>query len=85
MGYFITDCIGLIIAALNTATFITLVYVFVKAVEERSRLLHMLDKVYTPILTPLRRVLPAWKLDLAAIILAVVLQIVAFGIKRFRL
>jgi len=85
MGYFITDSIGLIIAALNTATFITLVYVFVKAVEERSRLLHMLDKVYTPILTPLRRVLPAWKLDLAAIILAVVLQIVAFGIKRFRL
>jgi len=85
MGYFITDSIGLIIAALNTATFITLVYVFVKAVEERSRLLHMLDKVYTPLLTPLRRVLPAWKLDLAAIILAVVLQIVAFGIKRFRL
>jgi len=85
MGYFITDSIGLIIAALNTATFITLVYVFVKAVEERSRLLHMLDKVYTPILTPLRRVLPAWKLDLAAIILAAVLQIVAFGIKRFRL
>jgi len=85
MGYFITDSIGLIIAALNTATFITLVYVFLKAVEERSRLLHMLDKVYTPILTPLRRVLPAWKLDLAAIILAVVLQIVAFGIKRFRL
>jgi len=85
MGYFVTDRIGLIIAALNTATFITLVYVFVKAVEERSRLLHMLDKVYTPLLTPLRRVLPAWKLDLAAIILAVVLQIVAFGIKRFRL
>ena len=85
MGYFITDSIGLIIAALNTATFITLVYVFLKAVEERSRLLHVLDKVYTPILTPLRRVLPAWKLDLAAIILAVVLQIVAFGIKRFRL
>jgi len=85
MGYFVTDHIGLIIAALNTATFITLVYVFLKAVEERSRLLHMLDKVYTPILTPLRRVLPAWKLDLAAIILAVVLQIVAFGIKRFRL
>jgi len=85
MGYFITDRIGLIIAALNTATFITLVYVFLKAVEERSRLLHTLDKVYAPLLAPLRRVLPAWKLDLAAIILAAVLQIVAFGIKRFRL
>ncbi len=85
MGYFITDRIGLIIAALNTATFITLVYVFLKAVEERSRLLHTLDKVYAPLLTPLRRVLPAWRLDPAAIILAAVLQIVAFGIKRFRL
>ncbi len=85
MGYFITDRIGLIIAALNTATFITLVYVFLKAVEERSRLLHTLDKVYAPLLTPLRRVLPAWRLDFAAIILAAVLQIVALGIKRFRL
>jgi len=85
MGYFITDRIGLIIAALNTATFITLVYVFLKAVEERSRLLHTLDKVYAPLLAPLRRVLPAWRLDFAAIILAAVLQIVAFGIKRFRL
>jgi uncharacterized protein YggT (Ycf19 family) len=85
MGYFISDRIGLIIAALNTATFITLVYVFLKAVEERSRLLHTLDKVYAPLLAPLRRVLPAWRLDPAAIILAAVLQIVAFGIKRFRL
>jgi uncharacterized protein YggT (Ycf19 family) len=85
MGYFISDRIGLIIAALNTATFITLVYVFLKAVEERSRLLHTLDKVYAPLLAPLRRVLPAWRLDFAAIILAAVLQIVAFGIKRFRL
>jgi len=85
MGYFITDRIGLIIAALNTATFVTLVYVFLKAVEERSRLLHTLDKGYAPLLSPLRRVLPAWMLDLAAIILAAVLQIVEFGIKRFRL
>lgn len=82
MGYFVSEPIGLIIAALNTVTFITIVYVFVKAVEERSRLLHMLDKVYGPLLAPVRKILPAWRLDLAPIILAAVLQLVAFYIKR---
>jgi len=82
MDYFVSEPIGLIIAVLNTVTFITLVYVFVKAVEERSRLLQVLDRVYTPLLAPLRRILPAWKLDIASIILAAVLQLVAFYIKR---
>ena len=85
MGYVVTDGIGLIIASLNTATFITLVYVFLKAVEERSRLLHALDKIYGPLLAPLRRILPAWRLDVASLILAAVLQAAAFGIKRYRL
>jgi len=82
MGYFITDRVGLIIAALNTATFITLVYVFLQAVEKRSRSLHVLEKIYGPLLAPVRRVLPPWKLDLASIILAAVLQLVAFYVKR---
>ena len=85
MGYAIGDGIGLIIASLNTATFITLVYVFLKAVEDRSRLLHALDKIYGPLLAPLRKILPAWRLDIAALILAAVLQAAAFGIKRYRL
>jgi len=85
MGYFIDDGIGLIIASLNTATFITLVYVFLKAVEKRSRLLHALDKVYGPLLAPLRKILPAWRLDIASLILAAVLQAAVFGIKRYRL
>ena len=82
MDYFVSERIGLIIALLNTVTFITVVYVFLKAVEERSRLFHALDTVYTPLLAPLRRILPAWKLDVASIILAAVLQLVAFYIKR---
>jgi uncharacterized protein YggT (Ycf19 family) len=82
MGYFISDHVGLIIAALNTATFITLVYVFLQAVERRSRLLHALEKVYGPLLAPVRRILPQGKLDLASIILAAVLQLVAFYVKR---
>ncbi len=82
MNYFVSDRVGLTIAALNTATFITLCYVFLKAVEERSRLLHVLDKIYTPMLSPLRRILPAWKIDIAALVFAAVLQIAALVIKR---
>jgi uncharacterized protein YggT (Ycf19 family) len=85
MGYVITNGIGLIIASLNTATFITLVYVYLKAVETRSRLFHALDKIYGPLLAPLRRMLPAWRLDVASLILAAVLQAAVFGIKRYRL
>jgi uncharacterized protein YggT (Ycf19 family) len=85
MRYFVSDEIGLIIATLNSATFITLVYVFLKAVEPRSRLLHALDKVYGPLLAPVRRIMPAWKLDVAALILAAVLQAAAFVIKQRRL
>jgi uncharacterized protein YggT (Ycf19 family) len=82
MGYFVHERIGLIIAALNTATFITLVYSFLKAVEERSGLFHVLDKAYGPLLSPLRRVLPAWRLDIAPLILAAVLQLVVLFIKK---
>ena len=85
MGYFESDGIGLIIASLNTATFITLVYVFLKAVEPRSRLLHALEKIYGPFLAPLRRILPAWRLDVAGLIFAAILQAAAFGIKHYRL
>ena len=82
MGLFVTDPIGLIIAFLNVATFTLLVYVFLKAVEERSRLLHVLDRIYGPILVPLRRILPAWRVDIAPLILAALLQAIVFILKR---
>lgn len=82
MGYFVTDRIGLSIAALNTATVITLVYVFAKAVEKRSKLYQALDVFYGPFLSPLRRVVPAEPVDIAALIFAAVLQAAAFVIKR---
>ena len=85
MGYFTRDGIGLIIASLNSATFITLVYVFLKAVEPRSRLLHALDKFYGPLLALPRRILPVWRFDVAALIFAAVLQAAAIVIKRYRL
>ncbi len=82
MSYFVDDRVGLTIAALNTATFITLCYAFLKAVEERSRLLHVLDRIYSPVLSPMRRILPAWKIDVASLIFAALLQVAAFIIKR---
>ncbi len=85
MGYFVSDGVGLTIALLNTATFVTLCYAFLRAVEERSRVLHALDKIYAPALSPLRRILPAWKIDIASLILAAALQVVAFMIKRHSL
>jgi uncharacterized protein YggT (Ycf19 family) len=83
MGYFVTDRVGLIIAFLNVITFLLLVYMFLKAAAEgRSRLLRVLDRIFAPTLSPLRRVLPAGRLDLASIVLAAVLQIVAFALRR---
>ncbi len=83
MGYFVTDPIGLIIALLNVATLLLLVYIFLQVMGEgRSRLLHVQDRVFAPILSPLRRVLPAWRLDLASVILAAILQLIVFALKR---
>jgi uncharacterized protein YggT (Ycf19 family) len=83
MGYFITDGIGLIIAALHVATVTLLVYVLLEWVaDERSRLLRVLDRIWSPLLGPLRRVLPAGRIDSASLILALILQIIVFFLKR---
>jgi uncharacterized protein YggT (Ycf19 family) len=83
MRYFVTDVIGLIIAALNVATVLLLVYVLLEWVaDERSRLLRVLDRIWSPLLAPLRRVLPAWRIDAASLILALILQIVILLLKR---
>jgi uncharacterized protein YggT (Ycf19 family) len=83
MGFFVTDVIGLIIAALNVATVLLLVYIFLEWVaDERSRLLRVLDRMWSPLLGPLRRVLPAWRIDSASLILALILQIIIFLLKR---
>ena len=82
MGLFITDPLGLIIAFLNVTTFLLLVYALLLAVAEgRSKLLWVLDRIFAPLLAPLRRRLPAWRIDPASIFLAIVLQLIAFAIK----
>jgi len=83
MGYFITDPVGLIIAVLNVATVLLLIICFLKAAAEgRSKLLRVLERIFAPILYPLRRLLPVWRFDIAPIILAAVLQLIVMVIKR---
>ncbi|MBU8920548.1 MAG: YggT family protein [Bacteroidales bacterium] len=80
---FITDVFGLIIAFLNVITFLLLIYLFLQAIsDDRSRVLGVLDKVFSPVLQPLRKVLPSWRIDISPAILALALQIAAVILKR---
>ena len=76
---FVTDKIGLIIAGCNVLTIVLVIYLFLEIVAgERSRLFIVLDKIFTPILFPLRRVAPDARFDYAPIVLALILQVVSF-------
>jgi len=80
---FVTDRIGLIIASCNVLSIVLLIYLFLEILAgERSRLFVALDKIFTPILFPLRRVAPDAKFDYAPIVLAVILQAVSLIVGR---
>jgi uncharacterized protein YggT (Ycf19 family) len=84
MSYFVADTVGLIIAALNVITIVLLIYLFLQVVAEgRSALLKALDRIFGPVLAPLRRVLPTWRIDSAALVVAVLLQAIALLLKRW--
>ncbi len=83
MGFFVNDAVGLIIAFLNVITFLLLIYCFLQTVgDDRSRVLGILDRVFSPILAPLRRILPRWRFDISPLIMAVLLQAVVTFMKR---
>ncbi len=83
MDYFVADTVGLIIAILNVITVVLLIYVFLQVVAEgRSTLLKVLDRIFGPVLYPLRRILPRWWIDGAALIAAALLQVIALALKR---
>jgi len=84
MDYFVKDPVGLIIAFLNVSTFLLLIYILLQAMEELrgGKIFRMLDYIFAPLLSPLRRFLPVGRIDSAAIVLIVVLQLTAFIIKR---
>ncbi len=82
MQLFVTDKFGLIIAGCNVVTFILLIYLFLEYVAgERSRVYVVLNKILTPILSPLRRIVPEKRFDFAPLIAAVLLQVVVVALK----
>ena len=83
MNYFAADTVGLIIAGLNVITLVLLIYVFLQVVAEgRSTLLKILDRMFGPVLTPLRRVLPEWRVDGASLIAAALLQLIVMALRQ---
>jgi uncharacterized protein YggT (Ycf19 family) len=83
MGLMVTEPIGLIIAVLNVISFLLLVHLFLRlVVEERSRLYRVLDRIFAPILSPMNAVLPGERFSYASIALIVLLQVIAFALRR---
>ncbi len=80
---FVTDVIGLIIAFCNVTTVLLLVYTLLLTIdEERSKVYKGLDRIFSPLLGPLRDVLPEWRIDISPILLAVLVQAVAVAVRK---
>lgn len=83
MGYFITDPVGLGIAFCNVLTFVLLVYLFLGQVAAgQSRLHAALDRFLGPVLAPVRRIATIRGFDTSPLLLAAVLQCIAFVLGR---
>ncbi len=88
MGYFVADAFGLILAFLNTVTFLLLLYMVLRMVGvSGSRVYGMLDRAFSPVLEPVRRLLKGAgraRTDFSPLIAAAVLQLIALAIRRNR-
>ncbi|MDZ7859064.1 MAG: YggT family protein [Candidatus Krumholzibacteriota bacterium] len=86
MDYFVKSPSGLIIAFLNVCTFMLLIYILLQILEEKQRgkVFAILDRIFSPILTPLRRFLQAGRIDWAAVGVIIILQLAAFIIKKWQ-
>ncbi len=83
MGYFVSDTVGLIIAFLNTLTFLVLLYMFLQLVGGPDSKVYMaLDRIFSPVLNPARRLLKRKGFDASPLILAAVFQLVALVIRK---
>lgn len=73
----------MIIAFLNVCTLLLLIYLILQLIREpRGSVFGLLDKIFSPALDPLRKTLPETRIDLAAIVVMVVLQLLAYTVKR---
>ena len=80
---FVTGVFGLIIAFCNVLTLLLLVYQLLLVIDdERSRLYRGLGRVFSPVLGPLRRVLPSWRMDFSPIIMAFLVQAVSAIVRK---
>ena len=74
MGYFVSGAVGLILAFLNTLTLLLLLYIFLQLVSvPDSRVYKALDRIFSPALKPVRRLLKRQGFDASPLILAAVL------------
>jgi len=84
MNYFLKNPVGLIIAFLNVSTFLLLIYVLLQTLEEgrKGKVFRILDRIFSPLLSPFRRLIPIQRVDSAAIVLIIILQLIVFFIKK---
>ena len=84
MGYFVDDTVGLILAFLNTLTVLLLLYFVLQLAGVRgSKVLGILDRIFSPALRPVRRLLRKMRFDISPLILAAVLQLIALWVKKW--
>jgi len=83
MGYFVSGSVGLILAFLNTLTVLLLLYMVLQLVgAPDSKVFQALDRIFSPVLKPVRQLLKRPGFDLSPLILAALLQLVALAIKK---
>ena len=83
MGYFVDNQVGLILAFLNTITFLVLLYMFLQLVNvPGSKVYKALDTIFSPVLKPVRRLLKRERIDLSPLILAAAIQLLAMAVRK---
>ena len=77
------NTVGLILAFLNTITFLLLLYMFLQLVSVPDSKVHKaLDSIFSPVLNPVRRLLKRKGFDVSPLILAAVIQLIALAVRK---
>ena len=77
------NTVGLILAFLNTITFLLLLYMFLQLVSVPDSKVHkVLDSIFSPVLNPVRRLLKRKGFDVSPLILAAVIQLIALAVRK---
>jgi uncharacterized protein YggT (Ycf19 family) len=83
MGLFIGDTVGLILAFLNTLTILLLLSMVLQLVDApESKVKKALERIFSPVLKPVRRMLRTGAFDLSPAVLAALLQLIALAIRK---